>query len=113
MKSMTALGGLISLLLFPACDQHGPSPAQIEVTTVPSVVYTVTEGIVKQSGAGSDTQDLSWLFHIVFTSREGVPSLFSDFERVIPGMAPQNIALGNPRTGWLVRPIEKTPQPTS
>jgi hypothetical protein len=33
----------------------------------------------------------------------GLPSLFSDFERMRTGAPPQTIALGNPMTGWLVR----------
>ena len=36
-------------------------------------------------------------------------SLFSDFERVLPGTDPQRIERGNPRTGWLVAPVEGAP----
>ena len=33
----------------------------------------------------------------------GLPGLFSDFERVVSVGSPQKIALGNPVTGWMVR----------
>ncbi len=39
----------------------------------------------------------------------GVPALFSDFERVLPGADPRRIDKGNPRTGWLVAPVEGKP----
>jgi CubicO group peptidase (beta-lactamase class C family) len=36
----------------------------------------------------------------------GLPALVSDFERVLPVGDPQPIALGNPVTGWMVRPLD-------
>lgn len=35
----------------------------------------------------------------------GLPSLFSDFERITPGGAAEYIAKGNPMTGWIVLPV--------
>ena len=37
---------------------------------------------------------------------KGVPSLFGDFERIRTGGPPLRIDLGNPMSGWVVRPIE-------
>lgn len=37
---------------------------------------------------------------------KGVPALFSDFERIRTGRGPERIPLGNPMTGWWVRPVE-------
>ncbi|MGH9337610.1 MAG: M23 family metallopeptidase, partial [Vicinamibacteria bacterium] len=41
----------------------------------------------------------SWL------EAKGVPALFSDFEKIRNAGAPLPIPLGNPLTGWLVRPL--------
>lgn len=35
---------------------------------------------------------------------KGLPALFSDFERIRTGAPPQEIALGNPISGWMIRP---------
>ncbi len=78
MKESTTWFGLLSLLCLSSCGQEGTSAANIDVTTVPSVVYTVTEGIAKPEGATADTQDLSWLFHLVFKSREAEPLSFDE-----------------------------------
>jgi hypothetical protein len=34
---------------------------------------------------------------------KGVPALFSDFEKIRNAGDPQNISVGNPMSGWLVR----------
>ena len=39
----------------------------------------------------------------------GLPALISDFERVLPAGDAQTVALGNPATGWMVRPREQRP----
>jgi hypothetical protein len=36
---------------------------------------------------------------------KGLPAVFSDFEHIVTGGAPQKIALGNPITGWFIRPV--------
>ncbi len=81
MSKSTAWVGLAGLLTLAGCSQDShkaPAPANIEVTTVPATVYTVVEGVPKTSGDTPDTQDLSWLFHLVFESRETEPLSFDE-----------------------------------
>ena len=78
MKESTIWFGLLSLLCLSSCSQDATSAANIDVTTVPATVYTVVEGVAKESGDTPDTQDLSWLFHLVFESREAEPLSFDE-----------------------------------
>ena len=78
MSKSTTWVGLAGLLTLTGCGEEGLAPANVEVTTVPSVVYTVTEGVAKESGDTPDTQDLSWLFHLVFKSREAKSLRFDE-----------------------------------
>ena len=55
-----------------------PPSAKVQVTTVPETVYTVVEGVPKKSGDTAETQDLSWLFHLAFESREDEPLSFDE-----------------------------------
>ncbi len=78
-KSLVAL--IISLLSVGWMGCGGtevPPPAKVQVTTVPETVYTVVEGVPKKSGDTAETQDLSWLFHLAFESREDEPLSFDE-----------------------------------
>ena len=78
MKESTTWFGVLSLLCVWSCGRQEPAPANVEVTTVPATVYTVAEGVAKESGDTPETQDQSWLFHLVFQSRETEPLSFDE-----------------------------------
>jgi len=76
---------LIAWVLSGACAPSERKLAQVEVSTVPEVVYTVMEGVVTDPEASSEsyastTQDLSWLFHLVFHARAEEPLRFEEVE---------------------------------
>lgn len=81
MSKSKAWVGLAVMLALAGCGgnvQQAPAPANVEVTTVPATVYTVVEGVPKESGDVAETQDQSWLFHLVFQSREDQPLSFDE-----------------------------------
>src|SRR5262245_18096673 len=52
--------------------------AQVTVTHLPSPAWTVTEGVFVDPAsnppdAHADSQNLTWLFHLVLSSKEAVP----------------------------------------
>jgi hypothetical protein len=60
---------------------------------------------------GHSWSSLPHLSFLLVTNKEwlegkGLPVLFSNFERIGPEVPVKKIKLGNPITGWLVRPIE-------
>jgi murein DD-endopeptidase MepM/ murein hydrolase activator NlpD len=60
---------------------------------------------------GHSSGTLPHISFLLVTNKEwlegkGLPALFSNFERIGPDVPVRKIELGNPMTGWLVRPIE-------
>ena len=55
------------------CAPSEPPVADVDVSHVPAVVYTANQGAftpADEAGSHADTQRLTWLFHLVFHSRE-------------------------------------------
>lgn len=55
------------------CAPPKPPVVDIDVRHVPAIVYTANEGAytpADEAGSHADTQRLTWLFHLVFHSRE-------------------------------------------
>jgi len=78
------------LLTLSGCS-GAPQPAgrAVKIHHVPEKVYTAVEGAVldaaaRPPGAHADTQNLTWLFHLVLTSQEDAPLAI---ERVEAGFA--------------------------
>ena len=87
-KSGRCLIGAALAALSTGCGAPGPATlesttdtareARLSISTLPSPVRTVTEGVFREAdstspGGYAETQNLTWLFHLVLTSNETVP----------------------------------------
>src|SRR5262245_8680097 len=74
----------LALLLMIACAacSRAPEPEgrsyEVSIRTAPAVIYTAHEGRYRNAderdaGAYADTENVTWLFHVVFESKESGP----------------------------------------